>query len=106
MISFAQVALQYLAIHVVAVGTVDGRQYTSTGISVRVAISYFTTILTSLSGTTITFTTCLPAIEACVFGSISASRSNSSFDVPKGTDMWPRTLPFTCSTIIGRIFFF
>src|ERR1035437_556908 len=96
---FAQSTLQYFAVDVVAVGTVDGRQIDfHRNESPRGHIPYFTTILTSLSGTTITFPPRFPPIDACVFGSISASRSNSSFDVPKGTEICPRTFPFTCST--------
>ena len=40
-------------------------------------------MLTNLSGTTITFTTCFPARNGCVFGSASASFSSSSCGAPK-----------------------
>src|SRR6266853_5998792 len=44
-----------------------------------------TTIFTSLSGTTITLTTCLPETKGWVLGSASARLSSSSLEVPNGT---------------------
>ncbi len=55
-------------------------------------------MFTNLSGTTMIFTTCLPAMNGCTLGSASASFSISACGVPKGTDKRPRTLPLTCST--------
>src|ERR1035437_8181252 len=48
-------------------------------------VHYFTTTFTSLSGTVITLTTCLPVRYGCTFSSAMASDSSSSFGVPKGT---------------------
>src|SRR5258706_1973930 len=41
-----------------------------------------TTIFTSLSGTTITLTTCLPETKGCVLGSASARLSSSARGAP------------------------
>src|SRR5439155_15399422 len=68
-------------------------------ISAIVHVYPFTTILTSLSGTTITFTTCLPLMNGCTLGSASARSRRTSFGVPNGTDRCARSLPFTCTTI-------
>ena len=61
----------------------------------RTIHGHLTTILTSLSGTTITLTTCLPARSGWIFESASASLSSSSVGVPRATLSLPRSLPFT-----------
>src|SRR5205807_7238104 len=68
-------------------------------ISAIVHVLSFTTMLTSLSGTTITLTTSLPLMNGCTFGSASARSRRTSFAVPNGTERCSRSLPFTCTTI-------
>jgi hypothetical protein len=46
---------------------------------------YFTTILTSLSGTTITLTTCFPSNSERILVSVMACFSSASRDVPNAT---------------------
>src|ERR1035437_8694205 len=62
-------------------------------------LRYFTTIVTSVSATVITLTTCLPARKVLIFSSARARASSSSFDVPKAAVMRLRSLPLTCTTI-------
>ena len=73
MIPFAQVSFDDLPVHVIAVGTIARREIFFHGDHAGRPCLHLTTILTSLSGTTITFTTCLPARNGCVLGSARAS---------------------------------
>ena len=61
----------------------------------RPGVSYFTTMLTSLSGTVITFTTCFPSTKGRTFSSAKARASSSSLGVPNGAAIRARSFPFT-----------
>ena len=62
-------------------------------------IRYFTTIFTSLSGTTISFTISLPAIISFIFSMFLADSTTWSFGVPTSIIILSRTFPFICTTI-------
>src|ERR1700736_1151291 len=57
----------------------------------------YTTRLTRRPGTTITFFGVAPARNADTFSSASAAASSVSALASAGTEIRPRTLPFTCT---------
>src|SRR5580704_13176465 len=61
--------------------------------------SYFTTRLSSLPGTNIFLTICLPATADCTFSSASAWATTKSSDESAGTTTRPRNLPLICTGI-------
>src|SRR4029077_16427649 len=64
-----------------------------------VCMDYSTTKLTSLSGTTITFTTRWPSKCCAIFGSLRTRLCRASLSNPASTNILPFTRPFTCTTI-------
>src|SRR5208337_2750736 len=60
---------------------------------------HFTTRLTALPGTTITFTMFLPAVRAQIFGSASAAASMVLATAPAATRTTAASLPLICTGI-------
>jgi hypothetical protein len=65
--------------------TLNGRLRSPIGTKLSPTAAYRTTTFTSLSGTVITLTTCLPSRKARALSSAIAPASRSCVGVPKGT---------------------
>ncbi len=60
---------------------------------------YFTTKFTIFPGTTIVFTTVLPASSSAIFSSARAAASMAAWSAPAATTIRPRSLPLICTGI-------